>query len=421
MSPIPWANSGCSTGWRRSCSWADRWSSMAGRIRSRPLNLAPRSSTVPTFSTSPTSTTRSMPPAARGGPIRRTRWSSSSGSCSPIPTRAKPCSPPPSTWSISSAARWSARSRRSSRISCNCASRWEPPMREPGFWHGPASLNAHLLKPLAALYGAVAAQRLRRRGLQAGIPVLCVGNYHVGGAGKTPTVLALARLLRELGETPVVLSRGYGGQLRGPVRVDPARHAASDVGDEPLMMADALPVVVSRKRADGVPLARAQGATVILMDDGFQSPAIIKDASLIVIDSERGIGNGQVFPAGPLRAPLRPQLARTDALIVVGGGTAAEAVAAEIAAEGKPVLRAHLKPDEAQVAQLRGKRVLAFAGIGDPTRFFNTLRASGIELAGQRPFADHHPYSQAEIESLIAEAKRDGLTLVTTEKDLARL
>ena len=294
-------------------------------------------------------------------------------------------------------------------------------MREPGFWHGPASLNAHLLKPLAALYGAVAAQRLRRKGLHAGIPVLCVGNYHVGGAGKTPTVLALAKLLRDLGETPVVLSRGYGGQLRGPVQVDPERHAASDVGDEPLMMANVLPVVVSRRRADGVPLARARGATVILMDDGFQNPSIVKDVSLIVIDSERGIGNGKVFPAGPLRAPLRPQLARTDALIVVGNGNAANTTAAEIAGQGKPVLSAHLRPDEAQVAELRGKRVLAFAGIGDPARFFNTLRASGIDVAAERAFADHHPYSEADIESLLAEAKRDGLTLVTTEKDLVRL
>ncbi|WP_213288087.1 tetraacyldisaccharide 4'-kinase [Bradyrhizobium sp. sGM-13] len=294
-------------------------------------------------------------------------------------------------------------------------------MREPGFWHGPSSLNSHLLKPLAALYGAIAAQRLQRKGLNAGIPVLCVGNYHVGGAGKTPTVLALAKLMRDLGETPVVLSRGYGGELRGPVRVDPERHAAADVGDEPLMLAGHLPVVVSRKRAEGVPLARSQGATVILMDDGFQNPSIIKDASLIVIDSERGLGNGKVFPAGPLRAPLRPQLARTDALIIVGDGTAAEPVAAEIAAQGKPVLRAHLKPDDAPVAALRGKRVLAFAGIGDPVRFFNTLRLSGIDVVRQQAFADHHPYSQAEIEGLITEARRDGLTLVTTEKDLARL
>ena len=294
-------------------------------------------------------------------------------------------------------------------------------MREPGFWHGPSSLNSHLLKPLAALYGAIAAKRLRRSGLNAGIPVLCVGNYHVGGAGKTPTVLALAKLLRELGETPVVLSRGYGGKLRGPVKVDPDRHAASDVGDEPLMLANRLPVVVARKRAEGVPLARAQNASVILMDDGFQSPAVVKDASLIVIDSERGLGNGQVFPAGPLRAPLRPQLARTDALVIVGGGAAAVAVAAEIAAQGKPVLRAHLKPDAAQVAELRGQRVLAFAGIGDPARFFNTLRASGIDVIRERAYADHHPYAQGEIEGLIAEAKRDALMLVTTEKDLARL
>ena len=191
-------------------------------------------------------------------------------------------------------------------------------MREPAFWHRPSSWKSHLLRPLGALYGAVAAKRLRRNGLDAGVPVLCVGNYHVGGAGKTPTVKALAAVMRDLGESPVVLSRGYGGKLRGPVKVDPARHAASDVGDEPLMLAASLPVVIARDRVEGVALAKAQGASVILMDDGFQNPAVLKDASLIVIDSRRGLGNGLVIPAGPLRAPLPPQLARTDALIVVG-------------------------------------------------------------------------------------------------------
>ena len=140
-----------------------------------------------------------------------------------------------------------------------------------------------------------------------------------------------------------------------------------------------------------------------------------------MIDGDRGLGNGLVFPAGPLRAPLPPQLARTDALIVVGDGTAAASVAAAIAAQGRPVLSAHLRADDASVASLRGKRVLAFAGIGDPLRFFRTLRASGIEIVRERAFADHHPYAQAEIEALIAEAKADALTLVTTEKDLARL
>jgi tetraacyldisaccharide 4'-kinase len=157
------------------------------------------------------------------------------------------------------------------------------------------------------------------------------------------------------------------------------------------------------------------------MDDGFQNPAIAKDASLIVIDGGRGLGNGCVFPAGPLRAPLSPQLERTDALIVVGEGTAAVMVAAAIAAQGKPVLAAQLKPDDASVESLRGKRVLAFAGIGDPARFFRTLRAFGIEVVAERTFPDHHPFSDDEIAALRAEAKRDALTLVTTEKDLARL
>jgi tetraacyldisaccharide 4'-kinase len=294
-------------------------------------------------------------------------------------------------------------------------------MREPGFWHGPSSWKSHLLRPLGALYGAIAAKRLQREGLDAGIPVLCVGNYHVGGAGKTPTVLALAKLLRELGETPVVLSRGYGGKLHGPVRVDPARHAAIDVGDEPLMLAGTLPVVVSHERADGVPLARSLGASVILMDDGFQNPSVAKDVSLIVIDGDRGLGNGRVIPAGPLRAPLKPQLARTDALVIVGSGSAAATVAAEIAARGKPVFRTHIKPSEASVASLAGKRVLAFAGIGDPARFFDTLRGSGIEVVRERAFADHHLFSERDIQGLFAEARQDALTLVTTEKDFARV
>jgi tetraacyldisaccharide 4'-kinase len=294
-------------------------------------------------------------------------------------------------------------------------------MREPAFWHRPSSWKSHLLRPLGALYGAVAARRLQRKGFDAGVPVLCVGNYHLGGAGKTPTVLALAKILREIGETTVVLSRGYGGSLRGPVMVDPARHNAADVGDEPLMMAAYLPVVVARNRVDGVALARSQRASVILMDDGFQNPAIAKDASLIVIDSARGIGNGKVFPAGPLRAPLPPQLARTDALVVVGEGTASDAVAAEIAARGGLVFAAYLKPHETSLARLAGTRVLAFAGIGDPRRFFRTLRASGIEVTQERAFADHHAFSAREADALIADAKRDALTLVTTEKDLARL
>jgi tetraacyldisaccharide 4'-kinase len=251
--------------------------------------------------------------------------------------------------------------------------------------------------------------------------VLCVGNYHGGGAGKTPTVLALAGVLCELGETPVVLTRGYRGKLKGPVRVDAARHSAADVGDEPLMLSQSVAVVVSRDRADGVALAKSLAATVILMDDGFQNPAVAKDASLIVIDAVRGIGNAQVMPSGPLRAPLAAQIDRTDALVVIGTGNAADTVAGAIIGQGKPVLRARFLPDQASLAALRGKRVLAFAGIGDPARFFATLREAGVEVADVRSFPDHHPLTPDETANLVAEAESNGLTLVTTEKDMARL
>ena len=294
-------------------------------------------------------------------------------------------------------------------------------MREPAFWYRPRSPQSYALWPLGALYGAITGRRMLRKGVDAGIPVICVGNYHVGGAGKTPTVLALTKLLRALGETPVVLSRGYGGRLQGPVMVDRERHDASDVGDEPLMMAREVPVAVARDRVDGVALAKSQGATVILMDDGFQNPRLLKDASLIVIDSERGLGNGEVFPAGPVRAPLATQLARTDALVLIGDGGAADEIAAELAKRGKPGLRARLRPDAASLSQLLGKKVFAFAGIGDPERFYRTLRSSGIEVLRTRSFADHHMFSREEIANLAADAGREQLTLVTTEKDLARL
>ncbi|ABD90226.1 tetraacyldisaccharide 4'-kinase [Rhodopseudomonas palustris] len=294
-------------------------------------------------------------------------------------------------------------------------------MREPGFWYRPPSLLSSLLRPLGAIYGAVAAHRMAQPGTAVGVPVLCIGNFHGGGAGKTPTALALARLLLELGERPVVLSRGYGGRLHGPVSVDPGRHGAADVGDEPLMMARDIPVVVARDRVAGAALARSRGASVILMDDGFQNPAVAKDAALIVIDGDRGLGNGYVIPAGPLRAPLPPQLARTDALIVVGRGRAADPVAAAVKDNGGLLLRARFLPAEASLAALCDRPVLAFAGIGDPARFFATLRTAGINVAAERVFADHHPYAKQDLAGLTEIAGRDGFTLVTTEKDLARL
>jgi len=294
-------------------------------------------------------------------------------------------------------------------------------MREPAFWYRPPSLMSGLLAPLGAIYGAVTARRMSRAGASAGIPVICVGNYHVGGAGKTPTTIAIVNILRDLGEQPFVVSRGYGGSLQGPVRVDVNAHKASDVGDEPLMMAATVPVIVSRDRAAGAELARSQRASVVVLDDGFQNPSLTKDASLIVIDSVRGIGNGGVFPAGPLRVPLAPQIARTDALIVIGVGHAADGVAAALKKKSAPVLRARLVSDDASLSLLRGQRVLAFAGIGDPARFFTTLRESGVDVIDKYAFEDHHSYTPDDIARLVSDASAKSLVLVTTAKDMARI
>jgi tetraacyldisaccharide 4'-kinase len=280
---------------------------------------------------------------------------------------------------------------------------------------------SRILAPFGFLYGAISGRRMLRKGRRAAVPVVCVGNYSLGGAGKTPTVIALIKLLRAAGETPVVLSRGYGGRLAGPVRVDGEAHTAADVGDEPLLLARSAPVIVSRDRVAGADAAQKAGASVIVMDDGFQNPSLQKDVSLIVIDSQRGIGNAGVFPSGPLRAPLAVQLDRTDVLIVSGGGSAAARLAEQVEGTGGLVLKARIVPDGDAVVSLRGKRVLAFAGIGDPLRFFATLAASGIDVAATRAFADHHAFTSAEIDQLLDEAQRASLTLVTTEKDFVRL
>jgi tetraacyldisaccharide 4'-kinase len=294
-------------------------------------------------------------------------------------------------------------------------------MREPAFWWRAGEWPAALLTPLAALYGAVAARRLARAGARAGVPVICIGNPTVGGAGKTPLVLAVARMLKAAGETPALLSRGYGGRLAGPLRVDPGRQRARDVGDEPLLLARVAPTIVARDRVKGAAAAVAEGASVVVMDDGFQNPSLHKDFSVLVVDARRGLGNGKVLPAGPLRAPLAAQVERSDALVLVGRSPAEPAVAAQARKHGVPLLHARLQPDAGIAAELALNRVLAFAGIGDPEKFFLTLAQAGVAVAATRSFADHHRYSAADARALCEEAERDGLLLATTEKDLVRL
>ena len=289
--------------------------------------------------------------------------------------------------------------------------RWQP----PAFWHAPGGAEtpaARLLRPAACAYDAVSRRRFERTApFRAAAPVVCTGNVTLGGVGKTPFTAMLARLAREAGHRPHVLTRGYGGTAKGPLRVEP-RHAAREVGDEALMLSAALPVWVGADRALSAQAATEAGASLLLMDDGFQNAGLAKDASFLLIDAAAGFGNGAVFPAGPLREAPARAFARADAAVLVGEGEG------PAMPPGLPCFRCGLALDEEAVP--RGP-LLAFAGIGRPERFFGAVAAAGGEVAEARAFPDHHPYTQRELGSLREEAARQGATLVTTEKDFARL
>lgn len=295
-------------------------------------------------------------------------------------------------------------------------------MRAPDFWWTPqGGVAAALLEPAARAYQAVAALRAGTvRPWRAGVPVLCVGNLVVGGAGKTPVALDIAARLAARGAVPHFLSRGYGGRLAGPVRVEPGRHTFAEVGDEPLLLADRAPTWVASDRAAGARAAVAAGAGAIVMDDGFQNPSLAKDVSLVVVDGGRGFGNGRSLPAGPLRESLASGLARADVVVLMGEDKVGAAQTIAAVRPGLPILRARTVPGP-ELAELAGKSVVAFAGIGDPRKFFATLRAARCEMRGEVAFADHHPYSAADLAGLSERARVTGSLLATTAKDARRL
>lgn len=293
-------------------------------------------------------------------------------------------------------------------------------MRAPAFWSDPGSVAGRLLAPLGWVVGAVTLRRMAGSGAGASVPVVCIGNPTVGGSGKTPVARLVASRLRGEGHRPAVLLRGYGGSLAGPALVG-AGATAEDVGDEALLHARDGLTIIARDRLAGARLAVASGADVVVMDDGFQNPALARHMSFLVVDGAHGLGNGRVLPAGPLRAPFAPQLARADALVVVGEGEAGDSLAVKAAVAGKPVLRAKLQVDGAVAGWLAGRDVLAFCGIGRPAKFAETLGQAGARNAVLRPFADHHAYTDADAAGLMADAKRTGLPLVTTEKDAVKL
>jgi tetraacyldisaccharide 4'-kinase len=288
-------------------------------------------------------------------------------------------------------------------------------MRTPAFWYRPAGPLARLLSPLGAAYGAGGALRQRRaRPRRAPSPVVCVGNLVAGGAGKTPVAIALALALDARGWQPAFLTRGHGGSRRGPYWVDAMRDSASEVGDEPLLLARHARCLLSRDRAAGA--AALAGSGIIVMDDGHQNPSLVKDLSLVVVDGAVGFGNGFLIPAGPLRETVERGLARADALVILGD----DRTGAARRAPGIPVLHADLRPGDDAV-DLLGRRVLAFAGIGRPEKFFDTVRAVGAEIVAALPFADHHAYTEAEIRRIAADAEAAGAVPLTTEKDAVRL
>ncbi len=298
----------------------------------------------------------------------------------------------------------------------------------PRWWYrregGPAPLTRALLTPLSWLWASATARRIAKASPEdPGAPVICVGNLTAGGVGKTPIVRELLLVLTNGGVAAHGLSRGYGGSLKGPLRVDPARHKAGEVGDEPLMLAQDFPIWISRDRVAGAKAAAAAGAQVIVMDDGHQNPDLAKTLSLVVVDGETRddewpFGDGRVFPAGPMREPLAVGLARADAVIVLLPADLPQADPELLALLGsKPVLIARLEP----AAPPPGGPQVGFAGVGKPWKVERALQAAGCDLVDFAPFPDHGTYSEDTLRGLAERARDLGASLVTTEKDWIRL
>jgi tetraacyldisaccharide 4'-kinase len=292
-------------------------------------------------------------------------------------------------------------------------------MNKPRFWSEPAGFFSFMLAPFAWFYDLIVRLRWRfKSSHHIGVPVICAGNFTLGGAGKTPAVIYIVERLKAWGERPFILTRGYGGAIRGPYLVDPHRDHAEEVGDEALILAKAAPTFIGADRTASARSAIAQGASILVMDDGMQNPHLKKDLTLAFIDGKSGIGNACVFPAGPLRANLNWQKKRADVIIVVKTPENEPHSSLKNFNLGK-AFYARLDPENAD--WLKERRVLAFCGIGEPQKFHATLKQLGAEVIYFKSYPDHYVYTAHDAKYLIEQAAKDNLTLVTTEKDHARL
>ena len=290
----------------------------------------------------------------------------------------------------------------------------------PPFWWEKSDWRALALAPVAWIYGVAAGRRLlKAEPPKVALPVLCIGNFTVGGAGKTPTAIAFAKALKERGFSPGIVSRGYGGNYSGLHLVDPAHDGARHVGDEPLLLARHAPVALSSDRFKAAMHLQQRGCDFIIMDDGFQSVRLHADFALLVVDAARGIGNGHVIPAGPLRAPMTDQMRKTDAVLRIGRDDGADFVIRQAARAGRPIFEARLVPYSSAV--IRGNRWFAFAGIGNPDKFFASVIEAGGEVVESRAFPDHYSYESDDLQDLMRAAQRQGLNLITTAKDQVRI
>lgn len=298
-------------------------------------------------------------------------------------------------------------------------------MKPPLFWSQPPNqegLWPFVLAPLSWLWKFFAARRWRNgKHLRMPIPVVCVGNINLGGTGKTPTVIEVVNRISDLGKTAHIVSRGYGGALTGPVQVDPRKHTADQVGDEPLLLAAFAPCWIATDRGAGAQAAVKAGADVIVLDDGLQNPALVKDLSILVVDAYVGFGNGRVVPAGPLRQEISEGMDRADIVLAIGRGDAQQEFQKRWADKITPdIVSGELLALQTGM-EWAGLRALAFAGIGRPEKFFETLSDQGVEIVAQHSFSDHQKLSNVLLARLEKEANALGAQMVTTEKDAARL